>query len=350
VAHATFDTPLTPRLRTCQIALETLSRGGRFTTATNKEIGRKIRRSPRTVEDQLAALEALGMIVRHLDAARRRTVEILRFLHEVDDTIDGPPAPASLPPKPAPPAQKSAAPAPEPAALLKEDVVRDERHVDANVPPPREDQGAPPAPLPAEAVAALGVLTPLEQVIVAAVGRPDGPPPRALAESVCGELRSWDFFDFILRVLTLVLAGKEPVARFLSAIRKARAPGLKVRDRGALFFSRWAAWVPAVDLGRATRETALRAAAAQRRSANGSPPQARDVEAEALRLKAAWVGLPETERAAIEADVRARNPGLARWPKLIEPLCLAGVEARPGRGELPAPDGATPASRLAVGA
>jgi len=46
------------------------------------------------------------------------------------------------------------------------------------------------------------------------------------------------------------------------------------------------------------------------------------------RLKAAWDGLPSDQRDAILAAVKAENPGLSRWKKMLEPLCLAALEAR----------------------
>ncbi len=53
--------------------------------------------------------------------------------------------------------------------------------------------------------------------------------------------------------------------------------------------------------------------------------QARDREAE---LRAAWEQLPDAEREAILATVKAENPGLSRWRKMLEPLCFAALEAR----------------------
>jgi hypothetical protein len=49
------------------------------------------------------------------------------------------------------------------------------------------------------------------------------------------------------------------------------------------------------------------------------------------------VGLAEPVRAEIHAVVAAGNPSLARWPKMMEPLCLAELEARLTRGELLTP-------------
>jgi hypothetical protein len=45
------------------------------------------------------------------------------------------------------------------------------------------------------------------------------------------------------------------------------------------------------------------------------------------RLKAAWEALPADRRDAILAAVKAENPGLSRWKKMLEPLCLAALEA-----------------------
>jgi Replication initiator protein A len=45
-------------------------------------------------------------------------------------------------------------------------------------------------------------------------------------------------------------------------------------------------------------------------------------------LRAAWDKLPESERNEITAAVKAENPGLSRFRKLLEPLYLAALEAR----------------------
>ena len=61
-------------------------------------------------------------------------------------------------------------------------------------------------------------------------------------------------------------------------------------------------------------------------------------------LRAEWDRLPESERDAIMAAVKAENPGLGRWKKMLEPLCLAALEARRNQPKAPAqktlfPDG-----------
>jgi hypothetical protein len=45
-------------------------------------------------------------------------------------------------------------------------------------------------------------------------------------------------------------------------------------------------------------------------------------------LRAAWDKLPDSERDEIMAAVKAENPGLSRFRKLLEPLYLAALEAR----------------------
>jgi hypothetical protein len=59
-------------------------------------------------------------------------------------------------------------------------------------------------------------------------------------------------------------------------------------------------------------------------------PDAGELEERAreARLRAAWAGLAESEREAILAAVKAENPGLSRWPNLLEPTCLAALEVR----------------------
>jgi hypothetical protein len=45
-------------------------------------------------------------------------------------------------------------------------------------------------------------------------------------------------------------------------------------------------------------------------------------------LRDAWDKLPDPDRDEILATVKAENPGLARWRKMLEPLCLAALETR----------------------
>jgi hypothetical protein len=56
--------------------------------------------------------------------------------------------------------------------------------------------------------------------------------------------------------------------------------------------------------------------------------QAQQDRAREARLRAAWEQLTDAQRDAIRAQVKAENPGLGRWGNLIEPLCLAALEAQ----------------------
>ena len=66
---------------------------------------------------------------------------------------------------------------------------------------------------------------------------------------------------------------------------------------------------------------------AQSAAASARDEADRDKAREA-ELRAAWERLPEAEREAILAAVKAENPGLSRWRKMLEPLCFAALEAR----------------------
>ncbi|QEH39213.1 Replication initiator protein A (plasmid) [Aquisphaera giovannonii] len=50
-------------------------------------------------------------------------------------------------------------------------------------------------------------------------------------------------------------------------------------------------------------------------------------EADEAKLRALWEKLPPAERESILGAVKAQNPGL-RWKNMLEPLCLAALEAR----------------------
>jgi hypothetical protein len=75
---------------------------------------------------------------------------------------------------------------------------------------------------------------------------------------------------------------------------------------------------------------------AEKASVTSSPAQVRaeqarkDVanRAREATLRAAWERLPESERDEIMAAVKAENPGLSRFRKLLEPLYLAALDAR----------------------
>jgi hypothetical protein len=76
-------------------------------------------------------------------------------------------------------------------------------------------------------------------------------------------------------------------------------------------------------------------AAKAKSCAEASPPPAAAESAEHVRdreretqLRAAWDRLPEADREQILATVKADNPGISRWRKMLEPLCLNALEAR----------------------
>ena len=76
-------------------------------------------------------------------------------------------------------------------------------------------------------------------------------------------------------------------------------------------------------------EKAKQLAAAEKAQRRASEEvQAQDDKARETRLRAAWERLPEADREAIQAAVKAENPGLGRWKNMLEPLCLAVLEAR----------------------
>jgi hypothetical protein len=56
--------------------------------------------------------------------------------------------------------------------------------------------------------------------------------------------------------------------------------------------------------------------------------EAQREKAREAKLRAAWEQLPDVEREAILAIVKAENPGLGRWKNILEPLCLSILEAR----------------------
>src|SRR5262249_59489543 len=67
--------------------------------------------------------------------------------------------------------------------------------------------------------------------------------------------------------------------------------------------------------------------AAEAQQAQRQAQDQRDQAREA-KLRAAWEKLPESEREAIRAAVKAENPSLGRWKTMLEPLYLAALETR----------------------
>ena len=77
---------------------------------------------------------------------------------------------------------------------------------------------------------------------------------------------------------------------------------------------------------------------AETRRQSRARDQQREDDAETARetlreadLKAAWENLDDAERDEIVASVKAANPGISRWRKMIEPLCLTALETRLGQ-------------------
>jgi hypothetical protein len=82
----------------------------------------------------------------------------------------------------------------------------------------------------------------------------------------------------------------------------------------------------------AARTAAARRAAeeAERRRKRQERDEAANAKVREAELRARWEHLPNAERDAILAKVKAENPGLSRWKKMLEPLCLSELERRLG--------------------
>jgi hypothetical protein len=120
-------------------------------------------------------------------------------------------------------------------------------------------------------------------------------------------------WGFVLNTLGNWKREGSPSPRVLEAMRTARGPSADPSSRG-----------PSADQSAGPKRN--------------QTPTVADVEERAreAKLRAAWAGLAESEREAIRAAVKAENPGLSRWPNVLEPLCLAALEVRmashePGR-------------------
>jgi hypothetical protein len=124
-----------------------------------------------------------------------------------------------------------------------------------------------------------------------------------------------EVFDWLLRNEDRRV-GKNPAGYLVASIRSDyQAPGdYQARAGGSQ---------PAAE--KAKRQAA--AAQQAQRQARDEVQAQRDQAREA-KLRAAWDRLPEAEREAIRAAVKAENPGLGRWKNMLEPLCLAALETR----------------------
>lgn len=161
-----------------------------------------------------------------------------------------------------------------------------------------------------------------------------GVTPKVAAELVeahpPGRLRTKvEVFDWLVKNQDKRI-GKNPAGYLVASIRADyRAPGDFPADDDPPGPAAAADRPPADDAER-TRRTRARA------------------EAETARvhqddLRARWEALPEDRRAAILARVKAENPGLVRWQKMLDPLCWAVLETA-AADRPPVPPGAGPTS------
>lgn len=81
---------------------------------------------------------------------------------------------------------------------------------------------------------------------------------------------------------------------------------------------------------KAESEKAVEVNAKQQAKQDADEAKAREAD-----LRERWQKLPDEEKEAIRARVKAENPGLGRWKNMLEPLCLAAMEAREAAGPIP---------------
>jgi hypothetical protein len=81
-------------------------------------------------------------------------------------------------------------------------------------------------------------------------------------------------------------------------------------------------------------ETQKKAEEANHKAKKKAKEEAEKLKAKEAALRSRWEKLPETEREAIRAAVKADNPGLGRWKNMLEPLCLAALEAREAKSPI----------------
>ncbi|AGA31607.1 replication initiator protein A [Singulisphaera acidiphila] len=126
-----------------------------------------------------------------------------------------------------------------------------------------------------------------------------------------------DVFDWLLRNGDKRV-GKNPAGYLVASIRADyQAPG----DFPTAATTE--AKAAATEVEQAAEESGRQA---RRRARDDSErDQARETE-----LRAAWDRLHDAERETILAEVKDENPGLGRWKKMLEPLCLVALEKRLG--------------------
>jgi hypothetical protein len=84
---------------------------------------------------------------------------------------------------------------------------------------------------------------------------------------------------------------------------------------------------PAATSSTSPAEPPRRAARSRDKTAEPDAEASREQERDAA-LRASWERLSDSEREDILAAVKAENPGISRWRKMLEPLCLAALEAK----------------------
>ena len=178
------------------------------------------------------------------------------------------------------------------------------RHATAEVQDPAAQREQQPTEL-IEALKARGVTAKTAQELV------EAHPPGRIRTKI-------EVFDWLLRNEDKRV-GKNPAGYLVASIRSDyQAPGDYQAQASA-------AKPAAASIGRLKADP-QRSRHAQRQASD--EVQAQRDKAREARLRAAWERLPEAEREAILAAVKAENPGLGRWKNMLEPLCLSALEAR----------------------
>jgi hypothetical protein len=113
--------------------------------------------------------------------------------------------------------------------------------------------------------------------------------------------------------------GKNPAGYLVSSIRSDYQPPGDFREPKAST--------------RAEADAKRAEAAARRRRKATARAEAEVARAREAELRRRWDALPAAQREAIAARVKAENPGLRRWKKMLEPLYLAALEAQLAESE-----------------
>ena len=124
-----------------------------------------------------------------------------------------------------------------------------------------------------------------------------------------------EVFDWLIRNEDKRI-GKNPAGYLVASIRSDyQEPGDYKASTGA---------AASAQTARAKRAAAETKAADDKAAAEAVARGDKEREA---KLRTAWEKLPSDQRDAILATVKIDNPGLGRWKNMLEPLCLAVLEA-----------------------